>query len=99
MKRDGPANDSKEVQKHVNVLYVYGMYAVFDEVQCIKIETDYRRGHPSSTIWGRRFPVGQDESLKCMIDFKDMTACSVRVSICVCRGSDARVARIRATLV
>ena len=47
----------------------------FDEGQCIQIETDYRKGHPCTTVWGRQFPAGQNKDLKCMVDFEDMTAC------------------------
>ena len=71
----------KEVQQHVNVLYRWewrsddGTYEAFDEGQCIQIETDYRKGHPCTTVWGRQFPAGQNKDLKCVVDFEDMTAC------------------------
>jgi hypothetical protein len=70
----------KEVQQHVNVLYRWewrsddGTYEAFDEGQCIKIETAYRTGLGLTSVWGRLFPVGGNEELKCIVDFEDMTA-------------------------
>ena len=52
-----------------------GTYEEFDKEQCMMIERCFRRGARATVVWGRGFPVGQAEELKCMIDFEDMSAC------------------------
>jgi hypothetical protein len=45
----------------------------YDKEQCINIETSYRHGWDGARVWGKDFSVGQDEELKCVINFEDMT--------------------------
>ena len=82
--RRRPAENAVEVRELVNVQYRWdwrgqdGAYVGFDKDQCIEIETCYRRGWGSAIVWGKQFPVGRDEKLKCVvIDFGDYTACIV----------------------
>ena len=78
--RPRPAYDADEVEKLVEVLYRWdwrtsdGTYEAFDKQQCMTLETCYRQGMAATVVWGRRFPVGDNEELKCMVDFEDMTA-------------------------
>jgi hypothetical protein len=75
-----PAENAVEVRTTVNVLYRWewragsGTYVAFDEGQSIEIETGYRRGDWGARVWGKEFPVGPGERLKCVIDFDDYTA-------------------------
>jgi len=75
-----PEYDSGMVAKEACFRYrwewrtIDGTYEAFDEEQCIAIETCWRKKEGLARVWGRRFPVGHDENLKCMIDFEDMTA-------------------------
>ena len=79
-RRVRPAYDADEIHKLVEVLYRWewrasdGTYEAFDWQQCIMLETSYRLGSEGSVVWGSRFPVGDNEELKCMVDFGDMTA-------------------------
>jgi hypothetical protein len=78
--RRRPAENAVEVRTHVNVLYRWewragdGTYVAFDEGQSIEIETCFRRGDWGARVWGKEFPVGPGERLKCVIDFDDYTA-------------------------
>jgi hypothetical protein len=75
-----PEYDADKVAKEAGLVYRWdwrtndGTYEAFDEQQCIAIETCWRKMDWSAKVWGRRFPVGHDENLKCVIDFEDMTA-------------------------
>jgi hypothetical protein len=76
-----PAENADEVRDHANVLYRWewragdGTYVAFDKKQSMDIETCYRRRSLSTRVWGKQFPVGVGEDLKCVIDFDDYTAC------------------------
>ena len=78
--RERPAENAAEVREHVNVKFRWewragdGTYEAFDKDQCIKIETCYRRKMVSAIVWGKQFPAGPGENLKCFIDFEDHTA-------------------------
>jgi len=69
----------KAIRKDVNVQYTWqwrlldGTYEAFNQEQCIDIETEWRQQVNLARVWGTRFPVGQNEMLKCLIDFADMT--------------------------
>jgi len=76
-----PAEYADEVRDHVDVLYKWqwraddGTYEAFDKKQSMDIETCFRRRSVATCVWGRNFPVGVGEDLKCVIDFDDYTAC------------------------
>jgi len=75
-----PAFNEDQIRKDVNTMYEWqwrsldGTYVAFDTGQCIDIETCWRRGMWGARVWGKQFPVGNDENLKCTIDFGDMSA-------------------------
>ena len=79
-RRARPVYDADEIHKLAEVLYRWewrtsdGTYKAFDRQQCITLETSYRQGSEGSVVWGRRFLVGDNEELKCSVDFGDMTA-------------------------
>jgi len=45
----------------------------FNTEQCIDIETEWCKQSKLVQVWGTRFPMGENEMLKCLIDFDDMT--------------------------
>jgi len=67
------------IQKEVNTLYIWqwrmldGTYEDFNTEQCIDIGIEWRQCFKLAHVWGTRFPVGENEMLKCLIDFDDMT--------------------------
>jgi len=69
----------KAIRKDLNTVYTWqwrlldGTYEVFSQEQCIDIETEWRQQAKLARVWGTRFPVGENEMLKCVIDFGDMT--------------------------
>ena len=75
-----PRFDADEIVKHVGALYRWewcaedGTYVSFDPKLCIEIEKCFRHDLWGARVWGKGFPVGPDEELKCVIDFSDMTA-------------------------
>jgi len=74
-----PALNEEAIRKDVNTFYIWqwrtldGTYEDFDTEQCIGIETEWRQQAKLAQVWGTRFPVGESEMLKCLIDFDDMT--------------------------
>jgi len=78
-----PTANEDEIIKDVNALYRWqwrskdGTYVAFDTKQCIEIKTRWQQTVWGARVWGKQFPVGQDENLKCQIDFEDMSACIV----------------------
>jgi len=74
-----PALNVEAIIKDVNTLYIWqwrtldGTYEDFDTEQCIGIETEWRQQAKLARVRGMRFPVGESEMLKCLIDFDDMT--------------------------
>ena len=74
-----PKFDVKAIRKDVNVQYKWqwrtldGTYEAFNQEQCIDIKTEWRQQAKLARVWGTRFPVGENEMLKCLIDFGDMT--------------------------
>ena len=76
-----PKFDADDIVKHVGVMYRWqwcardGTYVSFDTTQCMEIERCFRQNLWGARVWGTGFPVGQNEKLKCFIDFEDMTAC------------------------
>jgi len=78
--RGRPKFNEDEITKDVNTLYKWqwrsrdGTYAAFTTEQCIVIETCWRHRGWGARVWGKQFPVGDAENLKCTIDFGDMSA-------------------------
>jgi hypothetical protein len=76
-----PAENADEVRDHVYVLYQWewhpgdGTYEPFDKKQSMDIETCYCSCSVATRVWGRNFPVGVGEDLKCVIDSDDYTEC------------------------
>ena len=74
-----PAFAVEEIRNNVNSQCKWqwrkldGTCEDFDKEQCIKIEINWRKWLSLAQVWGTRFPVGQNEMLKCLIDFADMT--------------------------
>ena len=76
-----PEFDEDKIVQLAGELYMWqwcardGTYVSFDMTQCREIERCFRHRLWGARVWGTGFPVGQNEKLKCFIDFEDMTAC------------------------
>jgi hypothetical protein len=75
-----PAYDERMVEAEADMLCQWGWrasdgtYEKFETEQCVEFETCCRKGVDLAAVWGRQFPVGHSENLKCALDFTDMTA-------------------------